>query len=424
MRDHRAVRAVLGLLRRPATGALAGQGTQALAGLALQVVAARALGAAGLAVFSLVYGLIVMATAVCSGLVGDSLTVLDRADPGIRAGLHVGTALVSGVAGGVGAGLALLSGALPAWAAVLLGLATTAFIIEDTLRRLLMATGRFWSLPAVDLTSLGLALAALLLARVHGPLTLTSFVVALLSGQAAAALVAWLLLPGRERPHGPWRQPALRAVASFGAWRAAAQGVRPALLTVLRLLVVAAAGAAAYGPIEAARVYTAPALLLVTGLGSYLLPHFVLLRPRGPEVGLRAADRAAAGLVLGVGVFGVAAVLALPWLGPVLTDGGFAVPAGAVAGWAVYAAASAVLLPYSSLASVHGSQRRVLALRSLEFGSLAAVLVLVAVEDGVLWTPLALAIGPVLAALAVRQSVLLPMVRRERTRRDLATVGA
>ncbi|HJX42977.1 MAG TPA: hypothetical protein VJ352_04820, partial [Geodermatophilus sp.] len=81
-----------GLLRRPVTGALAGQVTQAVAGLALQVTAARELGAGGLAVFSLAYGAIVLVTAVCSGLVGDSLTVLDRTRPGVRAGLHVAAA--------------------------------------------------------------------------------------------------------------------------------------------------------------------------------------------------------------------------------------------------------------------------------------------------------------------------------------------
>lgn len=406
---------VLRLLRRPATGALAGQVTSALAGFVLQVAAARALGAAGLATFSLAYGAIVLATAVSSGLVGDSLTVLDRREPGVRAGLHVSTALVSGTAGLVGCVLGLATGVLPAWAGLLLGGATAAFILEDTLRRLLMAAGRFWSLPAVDLTSLLVALGALLVAARAGGLHLSSFVVALLAGQSAAAVVAYLLLPVGERPRGPWRNAALGTVLSFGAWRAAAQAVRPALLTVLRLLVVAVAGAAAYGPLEAARVYTAPTLVLVAGLGSFLLPYFVSLRPHGPAAGLRAADRAAAGLALAVGGVGALAVGALPWAGPLITDGDYAVPAAAVAGWSVYAVASAVLLPYSGLASVHGGQRRVLVLRGFEFVSLAGVALLVlAVDGGVTWTPLALTLGPLLAAVAIRRSVLRPLVRTGR----------
>ncbi|MDP9428218.1 MAG: hypothetical protein M3Q47_04780 [Actinomycetota bacterium] len=401
------------LLGRRATAAVLGQGTQALAGLALQVAAARLLGAGGLAVFALVYGALVLGTAVCSGLVGDSLTVLDRADRGTRAGLHVWTALVSTGAGLAGAGAALVSGLVPVWAGLLLGPACAAFVVEDTLRRLLMATGRYRALPAVDLTSLAGTLAPLGVAGLTGGVTPASFVVALLVGQASAAAVAWWRVPSPERPRGPWRRPDLQGVASFGVWRAAAQTVRPGSLTLLRVLLVAAAGAAAYGPLEAARVYTAPTLTLVAGIGSFLLPHFVGLRGRPLAESLRVADRVAAGLAAGVGGVGVAGLLALPLLGPALTGGDYAVPAAAVVGWSVYAVAGAVLLPYSSLASVHGGQRRVLGLRALEFGSLGAVATLVLVAPGaVAWAPLALALGPALAALAVRQSVVVPMARR------------
>jgi O-antigen/teichoic acid export membrane protein len=275
-----------------------------------------------------------------------------------------------------------------------------------------MATGRYRALPLVDLTSLAGALAALGVAGLTGGVTLASFVVALLVGQASAAVVAWWCVPAGERPRGPWRRPDLRGVAAFGTWRAAAQTVRPGSLTLLRVLVVATAGAAAYGPLEAARVYTAPTLTLLAGIGSFLLPHFVGLRGRPMAESLRVADRAAAGLAAGVGAVGVAGLLVLPWLGPVLTGGDYAVPAEAVAGWSVYAVAGAVLLPYSSLASVHGGQRRVLALRALELGALGAVAALVLlVPAGVAWTPLALALGPVLAALAVRQLVVVPMTR-------------
>jgi O-antigen/teichoic acid export membrane protein len=411
------VHALLRLLRRRATGAVLGQGTQALAGMALQVAAARALGAAGLAAFALVYGVLVLATAVCSGLVGDSLTVLDRSDARIRAGLHVWTALVCTIAGLAGAVAALVSGMVPAWAGLLLGAASAAFIAEDTLRRLLMATGRFWALPAVDLTSLVLALGTLALAELAGGLSLSSFVVALLVGQTGAALVAWWRLPAPERPRGPWRRPALGAVGSFGVWRAAAQTVRPASLTLVRILVVGMVGVASYGPLEAARVLTAPTLVLLAGLGSFLLPHFVSLRHRPLAESLRLADRATFGLALGVGLIGALSLVLLPWLGPLLTGGGYDVPALAVAGWAGYAVAGATLLPYAGLASVHGGQRQGLALRALELGSLAAVFLVAAAGGGwVLAAPFALALGPAFTALAVRQRVVVPMVARERAR--------
>ncbi|WP_197022240.1 hypothetical protein [Candidatus Blastococcus massiliensis] len=416
----------LSVLRRPVTGAVAGQVTQALAGLVLQVAAARFLGAAGLATFALGYGLVVLATAVCSGLVGDSLTVLDRGDERTRAGLHGWAALVSTAAAVLGAAAALATGVLPVWAGLLLGLATAVFIVEDTLRRLLMATGRFWSLPAVDGGSLLLSLATLVALRIDGELTVASFVVAVLVGQTGASLVAWWRLPDAERPRGPWRNPALRTVFAFGVWRAAAQTIRPTLLTVVRVVVVAVAGAAAYGPIEAARVLTAPTLVLVAGLGSFLLPHFVALRDRPVSDTLRKADRVAAGLAVGVALIGAAICLLLPWLGPLLAGGQYEVPLPAVAGWSAYAVAGAVLLPYSALATVHRQQRRVLLLRSLEFAGLAAVVVMViTVESGAQWAPLGLAVGPVLAAAAVRGLILAPAAqgRPDRVARAGAVVG-
>jgi O-antigen/teichoic acid export membrane protein len=402
------------LLRRPVSGALAGQATHALSGLVLQVAAARELGAAGLAAFSLGYGALVLATAVCSGLVGDGLTILDRHETPIRAGLHVWTAVVCAVVGVAGVATALLSGIVPVWAGLVLGAACAAFIVEDTLRRLLMATGRFWSLPAVDLTSLGLALGTLIVAGLTGRITMTSFVVALVVAQSGAALVAWWCLPAAERPRGPWRRPALRVVASFGIWPAVTQTIRPAALTLLRILLIAAVGAAAYGPVEIARVYTAPTLLLVTGVGSFLLTHFVALRRRSLSVSLQSADRAVLVLTLGVAALGGCAVALLPWLGDALTGGEYPVPAPAVLAWTGYAVAAAALLPYSRLALVHGGQRRVLAVRTWELASLpVAALVAFGVDGGAAWAPLALALGPALAAVVLRQTMLVPLIRRE-----------
>ncbi|MDT0275709.1 MATE family efflux transporter [Blastococcus goldschmidtiae] len=403
---------VLVVLRRPVTAAVAGQVSQALAGLVLQVAAARALGASGFGAFAVVYGAIVLATAVCSGLVGDSLTVLDRQEPRVRAALHGWTVAVSTGAGLLGALATSLTDLAGPGTGVLLGLATAAFIVEDTLRRLLMASGRFWSLSVVDLTSLVLALSTLAVLAAAGALSFTSFVVALLVGQAGAAAAAYVRLPSAERPHGPWRPAAWGQVFAFGSWRAATQTIRPALMTVLRLLVVATAGVAAYGPIEAARVYTAPTLVLVGGLGSFLLPHFVALRDRPAAHSLRVADRTALGLGASVALVGVAALLALPLLGPVITGGDYGVPAAAVAGWSAYAVASALLLPYGSMASARRMQAQVLKLRALELVSLAVVLLVVLTDPShAVWAPLALTIGPVLAAAAVRQRVLRPLTR-------------
>ena len=90
-----------------------------------------------------------------------------------------------------------------------------------------------------------------------------------------------------------------------------------------------------------------------------------------------------------------------------LTGGAFPVPSVAVAGWGAYAVSSAVLLPYASLATAHRRQRRLLCLRSLEFGGLGAVaLLVVAGGGGETWAPLALAVGPLAVAAAVRRTLL------------------
>jgi O-antigen/teichoic acid export membrane protein len=402
-------RALAARLRGRATGAIAGQVGQAAAGLVLQVAAARSLGAAGLAAFSLVYGALVLVTAVASGMVGDSLTVLDRHDPRVRAGLHVWELLLAGGAGVAGAVLAGATGLLPPVGAVVLGLAVTAFVFEDTLRRVLMAAGRYWSLPAVDLTSLAVSLLALVACAATGELTLTSFLVALLAGQTAAGLAAWLLAPAHERPRGPFRAPDLRAVLAFGAWRAAGQTVRPGLLTALRLVVVGAVGAAGYGPLEAARVYTAPTLVVVAGIGSFLLPHYVAHRDRPAAAAVRAADRAACSLAAAVAAITGVLLALQPLLGPLLTGGDYPMPTLAVAGWGAYAVAAAFLVPYSGVATVHRRQRRVLALRLLELAALLPVAGLLLLGAGAAWTPLVLAAGPLLSALAVRQLVLRPL---------------
>src|SRR3954454_14327254 len=70
------------------SGAVSGQLSQAVLSFVLLLVAAHSLGAAGLGRFALVLSAMVTLTALCNGLVGDSLIVLDRHNPEIRAGLQ------------------------------------------------------------------------------------------------------------------------------------------------------------------------------------------------------------------------------------------------------------------------------------------------------------------------------------------------
>ena len=86
----RAVRA----LRSDAFGSVLAQAARAVGSLVFQLIVARWLGAAGFGYFAFLFGAMVMSAAVTSGLIGDTLTVLDRHEPRIRAALWRLTAVV------------------------------------------------------------------------------------------------------------------------------------------------------------------------------------------------------------------------------------------------------------------------------------------------------------------------------------------
>lgn len=394
----------LGGRRGRALGAVAAQASQALASFALQVLAARLLGVEGLGRFAALYGFLILATAICSGFVGDSLTVLDRPKPSIRAGLEWWLLVLSSIAG--------LLACLGSWAfgfvdwgtALAFGGATTVFLLEDILRRTLMANLLFWRIVVVDLTSLVVSVTVIVLA---GGGSLTLFMLALLVGQTGALIMAILLLPSAERWLArPWPA-AIGAVAAYGSWRAIQQAVRPALLAAVRVVSIVLVGIAATGELEAARIYMAPALLVVGGVSSFLFASYAIDRGVALAESVRRADRSVLGLLGAVAALGTIAVLLLPVVGPLLTGDDFALSLPAVVGWAAYAASVAAVTPYGSLAAVRGRQAAVLAWRvSDSVLSLGMVAVLLAVTRSIAWAPAVLAVGSLLGGLAIRQFVL------------------
>ena len=296
--------------------AIAAQGSQAAGSLLLQVVAARTLGITGLGQFGLLYGILVLATAISSGFVGDSLTVLDRGSSDVRAALQnwlVIVALVGALLCSMGV---WVTGFVTKQDAVAFGVATFVFLIEDAIRRLLMASLRFWRIVVVDTMSLLVLAVVLLFAPA---LTLAWLFVALAAGQAVAIVVGVCLLPTEER----WlARPALpaqhRIVFAYGALRALQQAVRPSLLALTRVVVIALVGVAAAGQLEAGRIYTAPALLVVFGLNSFLFASYALDSKSALTAALRRADRGVLLLVAITVAFGVVAVLCVPVLGPLI----------------------------------------------------------------------------------------------------------
>lgn len=404
------------LVTSHASGALVAQVWQAATSFVLQVVAAHVLGVKGLGLVSLCLGTIVLVTAVTSGFVGDSLTVLDRADSRVRGGLQW-WALVLGTAGpALAAAVLWASGSLDAAEAGLFLLAAALFAIEEVGRRLLMASLRFWRLVAVDSVALATAVAALAVTGLAGSITLGSFLGAVALGQAAGLLTVAAMLAPTERWAAPVRGGAVRDVASFGVWRGAQVAVNPGVFTAFRLLVVAVAGAAALGHLEAARILVAPALLMVQGLGSYLLASYGRDRSLALAALVARARRGSAALV--VGALGVGALiwLAAPLAGPWVTGDGFTVPLLAVAGWACYAAAIASMQPFVSLAAARGRQRAMLGVRLLDATvSLVALVAWLLADLPTAATPFVLALGPVAAGLVTRFVVLTPMLRTEQS---------
>lgn len=398
---------------RRALGAIAGQLSQALASLVLQLIAARALGAAGLGVFALLYGVIVIATAGSTGLIGDSLTILDRQDDAVRSGLQRWGLLTSAAGGTVAAVAGMLTNLIGWREAILFGGALGLFLVEDIMRRLLMASMRFWSLVVVDLTGLSVSLVALVVFGKVGTLHLGAFLLALMLGQAAALLVSLPLIPQVERRLAPWTPADMRGVGRFGLWRAAQQAIRPTMLTVARIVITIAVGRAAFGQLEAGRIYAAPAMLVVQGLGTYLLCSYS--RGKGAPLStlLRRAERASLLMLGATAVFGALATALAPVLGPLLIGSGYGLGAITVFGWALYAASTASLMPFASLAAVRGRQSLVVALRLADsvLSLICLWFVLFGLHASVDWAPYALAIGSFAGGFVIRTWVLKPLLR-------------
>lgn len=388
---------------------------QAAGSFGLQLLAAWLLGASGLGLLSLCLGIIILATAVASGMVGDSLVILDRHDPRIRGGLQVWTLLLAGFSFVAVFVAVTTSGLLSPADGLLVALALVAFQLEELVRRVLMATMHFWRLVIVDsaavLTALGVVGVWVLVAEVG----LDTFLLGLLVGQVVGALTGLALLPRAERYLVRLRGAAVARVAGFGAWRGLQVAVAPSVLTAMRVVVTAVAGAAALGEIELARLYAAPALLAVQGLGSYLLSTYVRDKQL-PLVRLRSrAWRASLALVGAALVVGALLTFFAPGLADAVSGPHVAVDQLAVAGWVLYVAASASLQPFASLAAARGRPARVLACRCIDAG-LVVVLLVVLLSSGMPtgWTPFVLAGGLLLGGVLVRQLVLRPLVKAEK----------
>lgn len=389
-------------MKRQAVGAIIAQAVQALIGLLIQILVARLLGIDDYGRFAILYGVVILATAVVTGLVGDSLVVLDRSQRIVRGGLEA-MLLASSMVLGVAAFLvAWGTGFSSALEALLFAVALAAFSIEEIVRRLLIAHMSFIRAALTDVSGFVVAFGVILAAQLTGILTLSFFLAAIAAGQVVASVVGWFLVPKSDRVLVSLRGADIVAVWRYGVWRGLQQVLRPSLFTTVRLLSLAAAGITAVGLLEAARTYTSPLILVIGGLSSFLFVRFADQRRGGGATNsVREADRAVVFLLAGTVVMSVIAVVLIPWASPLAF--GVEVDPLAVIAWLAYGLSVAIVTPYGALGAVGGKQIAVFLIRLSD--TVLAVLIAVVMlmlDVPVSALPFGLAFASMLGGLALR----------------------
>lgn len=378
--------------------AIASQGIVAASSLLLQIIAFRELGPGGPGRFALLFGILITVNSVQSGWLGDSLTVLDRFDPGIRRALIRSQLAILVLVFLVTTLSALPISRIDTSTAVLFGLASVAWVFEETLRRLLIARREFNKLVVNDASfaagSFGLVGFVFL---TGGTFTLETLVLALLSGAVVAIAVGVSQLPRIELSRGLLGPSKMQEVAGFGVWRAAQVGLRPGSQALARFAVAFAISYEAVDQLEAARILLAPVLTVVNGAGVYLLPTYSDQAKRGkrfrPAVPL--AMSTVAGLAVAYGVF--ALVFRNP-LANLLTDGSIEVTVVALLAWTAFAVGFGAGVPVGNALVARGRSRTAFTVRVVDAGVgvlAAAVFALLGWVDAV---PFGLAAGTAIGA--------------------------
>jgi O-antigen/teichoic acid export membrane protein len=396
--------------------AMAAQFTQAFTSLALGLVAVRALDPTGFGRYSLIISTLLVMTGLTTGLVGDSLTVLDRHQPQVRYALQVtavGSAMVcAAVVGSAGIGLDWF----PARATPVVTLAVLSFLLEDVMRRALMANNRFVSVLVVDVTYALVAGVVLLIAWQMGHLGLVGIFLAMTIGQCAASVVAIFLLPQGDRYLARRGRGGMGAIMAFGGWRAVQGVIGPARLWAARMMVASAVGLAAVGTLEANRMLVAPVMLGVQGVGSAILVGYTRGFREDPTRLLRAADNDALVLVASSLAAVGAILVSAPALGRILLGSTELVNRPAILGWGLVAVGIAASIPFTNVTSIAGAPRLVVGIRLLDLAlslvGVAALLLLTDSSRTYVWTPCVL--GLVVCATA--------LVQRSRSRRQITRV--
>lgn len=378
--------------------AIVSQGIVAGSSLVLQWIALDRLGERGLGQFAVLFGILITVNSIQSGWLGDSLTVLDRFDPGVRRALVRSQIAIIGLVFVVTTVLSTFVGGVSNTTAILFGLASTAWVIEETLRRLLIARREFTKLVVNDAAFAIGSFALIGFVWASGQsFTLETLVISLLGGAVVAIGVGVIQLPSFELSRGLLGPSRMREVASFAIWRAAQIGLRPGSQAVVRVIVVAAVSYEALGQLEAARLLLAPVLTIVNGAGVYLLPTYSAqakagrrFRPAVPLAMLVVGGLAAA--------YGVAAVVLRQPLTDVLTDEA-SITVTALLAWTAFSIGFGAGVPAGNALVARGQSRTAFFARVVDASIGVAIAAALAWFVDVDTVPFGLAAGTAVGAL-------------------------
>jgi O-antigen/teichoic acid export membrane protein len=276
------------------------------------------------------------------------------------------------------------------------GLVVLLWVLEEGGRRLFMARQEFWKLVLNDAIYVVAAIGMLIVFRVTtGGLTLNLFLASMAVGSGVSFFAAaFVQLPFHEVRGGPVTAAAIKQVMVFATWRCAQSVARPMSIFVARVMVAGLVSSAALGRLEIARLLTAPVIVFIGGLGTYLLPRYAeQFKADSTRQGSREVIVPTVVLSVAVGAYGVASLVFAEQLSPLLTGGAFDLNRYALAGWFLFAIAFAGGLPSGNFLLARRLSRKVFEVRAI--GSVIG-LVLVApmvMALGAVAVPYALAFG-------------------------------
>jgi O-antigen/teichoic acid export membrane protein len=399
---------------RAAVLAAGAQAVSSLGTVVVAVLVARALGPRGLGEFGLLFVLLTTFVSMQTAWVGDALVVLAR-DTRMRRAIgtsqwgHMTVALVAGPP------IAFLLLRVSIAAALLFGLATAAWELEEYTRRALMAEMAFARQLFADLSYLVISCAAVAgLMAVHHLYLASAFGAMATASLFSAAFGMRLVVPSRRLRFEFSDTRALVEVARFGIWRAAQSATGYVSQVGFRYCVIAFSSLAVLGSAEAARILIAPLFVVLAAANNFLLPFFATHWPRRRPMLLAVGILCAVCLAYTVTVTAVAGAL-----GGALYDGAVTAPSSALLAWGLVAVSVAVTTPLVAAAVAGAHSRAVFDARAAGAVAGIAFAAIACAAGQALLAPAGLAVGNLLSVVLLYRRVALK--KRTSTLRAVTT---